>query len=150
MNVLERIELIPDELVLYIRDYISYDILLLTNKNNYEKNIMVERFNKFKKGPICRKFYHISLNTYINRIIKNDLNYIFKQLIKYKYNHWIKLKNYRYKGHKFSNYIYFLEQLCITSESNKCRHVVIEYEKNNSIVRKKHKKIKHINNRWTN
>ena len=150
MNLLKKIDLIPLELVLHIKDYIPIDIIFLMNKVYYEKHIMVERFNKFKNGPINKRFYHITLDTYISRIIKNDLNYIFKLLIKYKYNHWIKLKNYKYRGHKFSNYIYFLEQLCIISESNKCRNLVRDYEKNNSIVRKKYKKIKHINNRWTN
>lgn len=150
MNLLEKINTIPMDIVLLIKEYIQIDVLLITNKTFYKKNLMLERFNKFKKGPIIKRFYNISIDTYVNRIIKKDLNYIFQLLIEYKYKHWIKLKNYKYKGHKFSNYIYFLEQLCIISNSNKCRNLIKDYEKNNSIVRKKHKKIKHINNRWTN
>ena len=150
MNLLEKINTIPMDIVLLIKEYIQIDVLLITNKTFYKKNLMLERFNKFKKGPIIKRFYNISIDTYVNRIIKKDLNYIFQLLIEYKYKHWIKLKNYKYRGHKFSNYIYFLEQLCITSNSNKCRNLIKDYEKNNSIVRKKHKKIKHINNRWTN
>ena len=123
MNLLGKINLIPLELVNYIKDYISNDIMLLTSKIYYEKYIMMERFNKFKNGPINKRFYHITLDTYINRVIKNDLDYIFKLLIKHKYKHWIKLKNYKYNGHRFSNYIYFLEQLCIITESNKCRNL---------------------------
>ena len=150
MDVLDKINTIPMDVLLIIKEYMVVDTLLITNKKYYEENIMMERFNIFKNGPICKRFYNISLDTYINRIIKNDLNYIFQLLIKHKYKHWIRLKNYKYRGHKFSNYIYFLEQLCIISESNKCREIVVDYEKNNSIVRKKHKKIKRINNRWTN
>lgn len=150
MNLLEKINTIPMDIVLLIKEYIQIDVLLITNKTFYKKNLMLERFNKFKKGPIIKRFYNISIDTYVNRIIKKDLNYIFQLLIEYKYKHWIKLKKYKYRGHKFSNYIYFLEQLCITSNSNKCKNLIKDYEKNNSIVRKKHKKIKHINNRWTN
>lgn len=150
MDILDKINTIPMDVVFIIKDYIAVRELLITNKNYYEKNIMMERFNKFKNGPIYKRFYNISLDTYINRLIKNDLNYIFQLLIEHKYKHWIRLKNYKYRGHRFSNYIYFLEQLCITSNSNKCRSVVKNYEEYNSIVRKKHKKIKRINNRWTN
>lgn len=150
MDILDKINTIPMDVVFIIKDYIAVRELLITNKNYYEKNIMMERFNKFKNGPIYKRFYNISLDTYINRLIKNDLNYIFQLLIEHKYKHWIRLKNYKYRGHRFSNYIYFLEQLCITSNSNKCRIIVKNYEEYNSIIRKKHKKIKRINNRWTN
>ena len=149
MNVLDKINTIPMDVVLIIKDYIAVEDLLITNKKYYEKNIMTERFNIFKEGPINKRFYNITLDTYINRLIKNDLNYIFQLLIKHKYKHWIRLRNYKYNGHRFSNYIYFLEQLCITTNSNKCRNIVKNYEHDNSIVRKKHKKIKRINNRWT-
>jgi len=150
MDVLDKINTIPMDVVFIIKEYMVVDTLLITNKKYYEKNIMMERFNIFKEGPICKRFYNISLDTYINRLIKNDLNYIFQLLIEHKYKHWIRLKNYKYRGHRYSNYIYFLEQLCITSNSNKCRNIVINYEQYNSIIRKKHKKIKRINNRWTN
>ena len=72
MNLLEKIDLIPLELADYIKEYISVDILLQTSKTYYEKYIMMERFNKFKNGPISNRFYHITLDTYINRVIKND------------------------------------------------------------------------------
>ena len=86
MDVLDKINTIPMDVVLIIKEYMVVDTLLITNKKYYEENIMMERFNIFKNGPICKRFYNISLDTYINRIIKNDLNYIFQLLIKHKYN----------------------------------------------------------------
>merc|ERR1712166_1254157 len=94
---------------------------------------------------------HYTWESYIQKIIKNNLNYIFEMVIKYKYSHWVNIKKYRYNGYKYGNYIQFLEQLCIILESTKCKEVIKNFEKKNGIVRKKkHKKIRRITNIWTN
>ena len=84
MDVLDKINTIPMDVVLIIKEYMVVDTLLITNKKYYEGNIMMERFNIFKNGPICKRFYNISLDTYINRII-NDINTIFIIIFIYYY-----------------------------------------------------------------
>lgn len=151
MDLLNKINKIPLEVAMIIKTYIPREIIIITNKKDYEKEYMNLRFewNLLCKSISYKKSY--TLESYIRKIIKNDLNYIFEMVIKYKYNHWVKIKNYIYNGYKYRNYIQFLEQLCIMLESTRCREVIKNFENNNGIVRKKkHKKIRRINNTWTN
>jgi hypothetical protein len=154
MDLLNKINKIPLEVAMIIKKYIPREIIIITNKKDYENEYMTLRleYNKYAL-PYKSISYkrHYTLESYIRKIIKNNLNYIFEMVIKYKYTHWINIKKYRYKGYKYSNYIQFLEQLCIILESTKCREVIKNFEKKNRIVRKKkHKKIRRINNTWTN
>ena len=153
MDLLNKINKIPLEVAMIIKMYIPR-IIIITNKKDYENEYMSLRleYNRealpYKSISYKKKY---TLESYIGKIIKNDLNYIFEMIIKYKYNHWIKIKKYRYRGYKYSNYIHFLEQLCIKLESTKCREAIKIFEEKNGIVRKKkHKKIRRINNTWTN
>lgn len=151
MDLLNKINKIPLEVAMIIKTYIPREIIIITNKKDYEKEYMNLRFewNLLCKSISYKKSY--TLESYIRKIIKNDLNYIFEMVIKYKYNHWVKIKKYIYNGYKYRNYIQFLEQLCIMLESTRCREVIKNFENNNGIVRKKkHKKIRRINNTWTN
>lgn len=151
MDLLNKINKIPLEVAMIIKTYIPREIIIITNKKDYEKEYMKLRFewNLLCKSISYKKSY--TLESYIRKIIKNDLNYIFEMVIKYKYNHWVKIKKYIYNGYKYRTYIQFLEQLCIMLESTRCREVIKNFENNNGIVRKKkHKKIRRINNTWTN
>lgn len=152
MSLLNKIDRIPIELVMIIKEYISREIIIITNKNDYENEYMNLRLTcngmPFRSISYKRKF---TFQTYIKKIITNNLNYIFEILIKHKYNHWINIKKYRYGGYKYGTYIQYLEQLCIKMESNICRNVIYDFEKKNGIVRKKRdKKIRRILNTWSN
>jgi hypothetical protein len=138
--ILRRIDKIPIELVIIIKSYIPREIIIVTNKKECEGEYMKLRLTQIG-----------NLHSYSRKIIINKLNYIFEMLIKFKYTHWKNIKRYRYNGYKYDSYILFLEQLCIMLESTKCGKVIGEFEKRNGIVRKKkHKKMRSINNTWTN
>lgn len=152
--LLNKIYKIPIELVIMIKEYIPREIIIITNKKDYENEYMKARLacNRevipFKSISYKRKF---TFQTYITKIITNNMNYIFEMLIKHKYDHWINIKKYRYRGYKYSNYIQYLEQLCIKMESTNCRNVICDFERKKGIVRKKRdKKIRRINNTWSN
>jgi len=153
MDLLNKINKIPLEVAMIIKMYIPREFIIITNKKDYENEYMKLRmvYNTsslpYKSLSFKRNY---TLESYIQKIIKHKLNYIFEMLIKYKYNHWINIKKYRYRGYKYSNYIQYLEQTCIKFESTKCRNTIHKFEKENGIVRKKkHKKIRRINNTWT-
>ena len=156
-DILKKINLLPEEITLYIKNFLSDKSLLLTNKKDYEENIMKVRFLYHNK-LLCKNFlyntetgYYSRLDSYINYLIKNDFHYVFGLLIHYKYKQWINIKRYRYKGYLHRNYLEFLNHLCITSESTKCRNILKKAESFIPLLRKKrHKKIRHINNTWTN
>ena len=150
MDLLNKINKIPLEVAMIIKTYIQREIIIITNKKDYENEYMTLRLENNPYKSISYKRHH-TLESYIRKIIKYNLNYIFEMVIKYKYKHWVNIKKYRYNGYKYGNYIQFLEQLCIILESTKCREVLTNFEKNNRTVRKKkHKKIRRINNTWTN
>ena len=151
MDLLNKINKIPLEVVMIIKTYISREFIIITNKKDYENEYMKMRL-KWNETALPYKSisYNYTFESYVRKIIKNNMNYIFEMVIKYKYNHWLKIKKYRYNGYKYRNYIQFLEQLCIILESTKCGNVIKMFEGKNGIVRKKkHKKIRRINNTWT-
>ena len=152
MDLLNKINKIPLEVAMIIKTYIPREIIIITNKKDYENEYMTLRLEWNDALPYKISYKrHYTLESYIQKIIKNNLNYIFEMVIKYKYKHWINIKKYRYNGYKYGNYIQFLEQLCIILESTKCKEVIKNFEKKNGIVRKKkHKKIRRITNTWTN
>ena len=156
MEILKKIDQIPEEVAMEIKTYIPNNVLFITNKKYYGDNIMKIRF-LYHNTNVNKRFlyntdtaYYSKLDSYINFIIKNDFDYVFKKLIQYKYNHWVTIKRYKYKGMSHCNYLTFLNHLCITSQSTKCRNVIKKIENSNPLLRKKrHKKIRHINNTWT-
>ena len=152
MDLLNKINKIPLEVAMIIKTYIPREIIIITNKKDYENEYMTLRLEWNDALPYKISYKrHYTLESYIQKIIKNNLNYIFEMVIKYKYSHWVNIKKYRYNGYKYGNYIQFLEQLCIILESTKCKEVIKNFEKKNGIDRKKkHKKIRRITNTWTN
>ena len=53
--------------------------------------------------------------------------------------------------YKYNHYIDWLEQLCYDLNSTVCRNTILDYErKNNKVRKKKYKKMKTINNKWSN
>ena len=151
-TILNKIDKLPYEMVYIIKSYIPREILIITNKKDYENEYMKLRLYcngegiPFNSISFKKKF---TFRTYIKKILKCNLNYIFGMVIKHKYKHWVKITNYYHGGQKYGTYILFLEQLCIMLNSN-CTNVIRDYEKENGIVRKKkHKKMRSINNTWT-
>jgi hypothetical protein len=149
MNLFENIKLLPNDLIKFeVLPFISNDILLFTCKKYYEENIVNYRL---KNDCYSYRRSCLVLDSYIKKIIINKFNYIFSLLIQVKYEHWKKLKKYKYKGWKYKTYIDVLEHICVELDSTKCRNCIIYYKKKNDFVRKnKHKKMRRINNIWSN
>jgi hypothetical protein len=148
MNIFQKINQLPNEIINHeMFKYLNDEQLLFTNKKYYEKNIIKYRLKNekfsYKKSGL--------LDNYIKKIIINHYNYIFSLLIQEKYTHWIKIKRYKYKSYKYKSYIDLLDQLCIDLQSTKCRNYLLSYEKDNGFLRKnKYKKMRRINNIWSN
>mgnify|MGYP006188303227 CR=1 FL=1 len=147
MNIFQKINQLPNEIIDHeIFTYLNDGELLFTCKKYYEINMKKYRLKNekisYKKGL---------LDNYIKKIIINNYDYIFSLLIQEKYIHWIKIKRYNYKGYKYKSYIDLLDQLCIESQSTTCRNCLLSYEKENGLLRKnKYKKMRSINNIWSN
>ena len=106
---------------------------------------------RFNDMEFSYKNTGIGLDGYIKKILFNRYDYIFSLLVREKYELWVKKRRFYYKGYKYNNYIDWIEQLCYDLDSTVCRNTILDYErKNNKVRKKKHKKMKTINNKWSN
>ena len=97
---LKQIILLPDELIRYILLFVPIRNLVFVNKTYYYL------YHK------CIKSYIINYNSFIIDIIRRDNDFVFKQLINENYKTWISKKKIYYKNKVFSNYIFFINDLC--------------------------------------
>jgi len=132
MNYLESL---PNELKRYIFNYIPIINLRFINKlygqvyKNYIDNLL-------KECP----------NNIIRSIIRHDDSSCLRIAIKLNYLKWYNSKKFKYKYHCFPNFYYYIRYLCVHYNANKCKEIMIEFEKRNYIFEttrnKKNKKYK--------
>ena len=163
------LEILPEDVINIIKDYLPVNVLFYTskkyfekyyisyrlfvNKNNSNNNNLIHITNDYylrKNYFLCLNFNSINNNRYLTMIVRFDHNYIFGIIMEKKFKQWSKLKNYYYNGDKYPNFITFLDSLCIKYNSNKCRIILKNINEEEYKLRKKrYKKIKSINNKWT-
>lgn len=141
-------DMLPYEIMInHIYPYISDDVLIWLNKDNYIK----------LHDNVLSKISKNDFNTYIRFIIKNDLSFVFQQVIntnlQISINNNIFKSKYYYKNNTFNNNYDFYNYYCIEYNSNKCRSIISD--KLSSLYGKKqHKKLKIKNNiknnKWIN
>jgi len=90
------------------------------------------------------------MENYIRDMVRRDNIFVFNYIVKENYKRWLTIKKYRYNSTVFANYIYFLQNFCITNESANCRNAVEELLKTLGLSKNQHKKNIVINKRWTN
>jgi|MDSZ01.2.fsa_nt_gb hypothetical protein len=112
----------PKEILNIIWEYLPNKSKVVLNKHYYEKyHYIVE---ECYKTPL--KFYI----TYIRKILRTDLNYIFHVLLKDNYTKWKKIKSNKIiKDTKSNNFLDCLNQLCIEYNASKCRNEIFSYTK---------------------
>lgn len=113
---MKHIEL-PNDILKHIIHYLPYKIKLLLNRSEYTKyhnNVIYRHLN----------LSNVLFDTYIKYILKQDLDFIFNQLLNDNFQKWIHMKNYRIIGMKFKNYLYFLIYLSKENNANKCLDII--------------------------
>ncbi len=118
-----NIDNLPNDLKKIIYEYLPIKIKKILTKKHY-----IDFFDKhylYLKSTLCNGVYRkFSFNTYIEKLIKNDSNFIFNLMMKKELFIWGRKKRYKYRGKKYKNYISFLKELCIKNESNRCYHII--------------------------
>ena len=79
-SLLNKIYKIPIELVIMIKEYIPREIIIITNKKDYENEYMNLRLTCNGEGIPFRSISYkkkFTFQTYIKKIIANNMNYIF-------------------------------------------------------------------------
>ena len=132
----DKINNLPNELIILIKEFIPKKELIFTNKENYISNHYLIKLNI--------KNYE----NYIRNIIKRDNEFVLSQVLRENYQKWSKITKYMYKNMIFKNYFYFTINYCIENDSINCRNVINIFLKEHGLDKNIHKKnvIKYI--RW--
>jgi len=140
---LSRINRLPEELVREIYDYLPGLTKMLLSKTLYNK------YNFCAKRAIaCSNLY----DNYVRDMIRLDFSFIFHSICTENLKSWFKPKKCTYKNKTFATYSDLLENLCIETDSTKCRNVLKEVFENSGLSKNRHKKniVKIIKREWTN
>ena len=118
-HLYKNMDKLPYELVDIIYSYIPKKITTFFSKKNYLIDHRVITNNMITNGRI---------ENYIRVMIRQDNDFVLKQLLKENYERWLKMKCYYYKNSIYLNYLIFLESYAIDNESVKCRKIIGEEE----------------------
>ena len=135
---LQKLSLLPDDILQIIKEYIPNSFLIFVNKHFYRN------YHFLIKTLIPKKNYE----KYIRHVIRNDNDFSFQNILNDNIKHFIKIKNYKYKNIIYNYYTNFLSEFCIQNNSNKCRNVLKEYLKLDVLCKNRHKKNTNIHIRW--
>jgi len=136
--ILEKINTLPDEIVSYIKKFISIKTLLFLNKTYY---IL---YHSMIKPHI------LQYENYIRDTIRRDNEFVFEKILNENYKKWLSIKKYNYRNNIFINYVIFTLYYCNENDSIKCKNTLTNFMEEHGLCKNGHKKniIKHI--RWKN
>jgi len=143
--LLSNVKQLPQELINIVFDYIRPVVLVTLNKSYYSL------FHPSIKYYLCNVKHQY--DNYVRDIVRRDNSFVFCQVLKENYRHWLHFQNYYYKEKNYINYLYFLMDYCLVYESNKCRQMIQSALYGSNVVSKnQHKKnlVKIIKRKWMN
>jgi len=129
-NFLTKIIYLPNELTDIIFSYIPTSISVFLNKANYIK------YHKSIKKYINKG----NIENYIRCMVRQDNDFVLKQLLNENFNLWINMKKYYYKTCIYTDYISFIESYAIDNESTKCKQAIYDFFKELGLSKNQHKK----------
>ena len=129
---------LPDVLIDIINAYIPKVVKIFLTKENYIKDHYLIR-NMINKRNIEK---------YIRSMVRQDNDFVLKQLLVENYQRWSNMRNYYYKESIYSNYVNFLDSYAIDNDSSKCRKIIKDLFEELGLSKNQHKKklMKYI--RW--
>ena len=132
------INILPDELVRYIKEYIPKRKFVFTNRENY--NLYHHLIKPYIKD----------YENYVRCMIRQDNEFVFKKIFEENYSKWYEIRQYKYKNMIFNNYLYFVINYCIENDSDNCIKSFSVFFKEHGLCKNLHKKnvVKYI--KWMN
>lgn len=135
MNVVKKINTLPDDIINEIFKFIPKYKLIFVNISYYNlyhyllKTTCIPNYESYVRDMICRDNY-----------------FVFERLVRENFNNWITNRQYRYKNMIFSNYVYFVLHYCFENNSKRCRNILIDELSKRDLCKNLHKKnvIKYI------
>jgi len=135
---IEKINVLPNDLIMLIQSYLPKSSLIFLNNYYYKK------YHYLVKTLIDKK----NFETYIRDIIRRDNDFVFSHILLDFHKNLSKIKHFIYKNVMYKKYYYFLIDYCISNNSIKCRNVINEFLKEQGLCQNRHKKNSIIHIRW--
>ena len=130
----------------YLHIEILEEIFKMIRPNNkifLNKKYYLE-YNNFIDQMIDKERY----DSYLRDIIRNDYNFVFKQIIARKIDNWNNIIKFKYKEVVYSNYLYFLLFYSNKNNSYKCNQIINDEFVLSGLKKKSCKSSRIKNNKW--
>ena len=135
--------LLPEDVMEYeIYKYIPITTLYVLSKELFEKLY-----------PKIIERYAINSNIfqrYIRHLIRKDSIFQIRYLLDIRAVKWCKPVNWKYQKNTYPSYLVFLKLLSINYDSDKCKELINNYLDNSLSEKKRYKKIRSKNYKWSN
>jgi len=140
-NFLKNINSLPDVLIDEIYLYIPKTVTLFLSKKNYLQDhyLLKNYINKQQKN----------IEYYFRAMIRQDNDFVLKQLLVENFEKWFNMKNYYYKTISYPNYLAFIQTYALENESTKCNLLILSIFEEQGISKNRHKKNVNKYIRWT-
>lgn len=126
----KNVDKLPDVLIDIVYSYVPKSVTMFLTKKNYMKDhyLIREFINKRK------------IEQYIRAMVRQDNDFVFKQLLVENYRRWLNMTKYYYRECIYGNYLNFLESYAIDNQSTKCRKIIIIFLEEQGLSKNQHKK----------
>jgi len=135
-DFLKNVDSLPDELILIIYLYVPKIIKLFLTKQNY-----------LQEHPLIKQYINKkNIENYYRTMVRQDNDFVFKQLLVENQQKWLNMKKYYYKTCIYTNYITFIESYAVENDSTNCKKIIIDLLEELGLNKNQHKKniIKYI------
>ena len=102
-----------------------FPIILSYINPKYKYNLKKTLFFKYYEELNVAKIY--GKHSYLVKVIRSDFSFIFDNICKIKWEKWISVKNWYYKGYKFNNFTKYIFFLINNLDSHKCKNIYLKY-----------------------
>ena len=129
-DFLKNVDSLPDELIFIIYLYVPKIVkLFLTNQKYLQEHPLIKQ--------------HINkqnIENYYRTMVRQDNDFVFKQLLVENQQKWFNMKQYYYKACIYTNYITFIESYAVENESTNCRQLIVDLFEELGLNKNQHKK----------
>lgn len=133
---------LPEDMIGEIYKYIPITTLYTLNKQLFTRYYQIITDNYTVNSTVFQN--------YMRHLIRRDCNFQMIYLLRYNFLKWNKPLSWKYKQNTFPSYIIFLRLLCNHHNSQKCKNLITEYLERSLSNKKRHKKIRSKNTKWSN
>jgi hypothetical protein len=140
-DLLKNIQNLPDDLFNIVQSYIPKSVTIFLTKESYISEHYLIR-NIINQNNKC------NIENYIRAMIRQDNDFVLKQLLVENYKRWLQMNNYYYRRCIYLNYMFFLKSYSIENDSVKCIKIINNLFEELGLNKNQHKKktIRYI--RW--